>query len=360
MISILKKLGLDKIIRALQIRAWTWLLVSIYTRKKAKNRGVSKTILDKKIKRVIRLKSHLSHNKKYPDVERLLDAWLHEECQFEISHKSIEEILNVTHYDDAVICLTHARPRSLIGTFMLARKFKNRNLPVLAFHIDTYEASEASRLSLLTSSTGGRHIFLQNTKTECEIYGYSNSLSPIFWTFPSFRSNAYLPIKPWSERQNLCIFPSPGADPEYRKYVTKKIINKILPKNFQKIIAGEIPYKGYINTLRVAKIYVTTCKVQKGYWVGPQIYKRKMSKTTVTGQAWEAFAAGIALITNSNKVFNELGFEPGVHYIDLDTILCENSVLCSDERLQTIAKNGHELFLKLLKREDLNEIRNFL
>ena len=71
-----------------------------------------------------------------------------------------------------------------------------------------------------------------------------------------------------------------------------------------------------------------------------------MSSNTVTHRVWEGFAAGCTVVTNSNAVFDELGFISGVHYVELwsEAELNGDFPLPIDCDLEKIASAGHELF----------------
>jgi hypothetical protein len=114
---------------------------------------------------------------------------------------------------------------------------------------------------------------------------------------------------------------------------------------------GNFERQDYINLLGTVKFYASTNFVQEVFHIGSKRYRKKMSDTTTTGRTWNAFAAGMVLITNETDNLKELGFVPNVHYLDLIKIIdSQNFQLPQDDELSVIARNGRNHYKSLMER----------
>ena len=74
---------------------------------------------------------------------------------------------------------------------------------------------------------------------------------------------------------------------------------------------------------------------------------------------WEALNVGAVLLTNNNKILNEMGFYPNIHFIDIDNVDNANTnhfkdtILFNNDKLSLIASNGKKRLEDLMNRRIL-------
>ena len=232
-----------------------------------------------------------------------------------------------------------------------AIKLRRHKYPCIVMMPDSFYVDAAIISTMLTRITGGIHIFLGNSRGELEKYGYSNIVSPVIWPpmiFKIVESN--ISKRKWEEKENICLLASGESATPVRIRNINKLAEKMLAANIKiKYSNGALSEDQYVEMISLTKFYATTNLVQDTFLFGPGYYRNKMSQTTITGRTWDAFAGGVVLITNNCEVLAELGFMPGVHFLDLDKITSDNFyILPHDSDLKDMANKGHVLLRSLL------------
>jgi len=76
--------------------------------------------------------------------------------------------------------------------------------------------------------------------------------------------------------------------------------------------------------------------------------KNRASAFTVSSRVFEGFCSGSVVVTNVNPVLSSVGFESGVHYLDVS--LLQNSTFSLQNKvfLKSIANAGNDLFLSII------------
>jgi hypothetical protein len=154
----------------------------------------------------------------------------------------------------------------------------------------------------------------------------------------------------WEEKGNICLLASGQSATSVRIQNINKLAEKMRSVNVEvKYSNGVLSEGQYIEQIALTKFYATTNLVQDTFLFGPGYYRKRMSQTTITGRTWDAFAGGVVLITNNCEVLAELGFIPGVHFLDLDKIISDNFyILPHDSDLKIMASKSHILLRSLL------------
>ena len=236
---------------------------------------------------------------------------------------------------------------------ILSIKLHRRKIPVIVFLCDTYYPDAATVAVTLTSLTGGVSIFVQNSRREIRNFGYSSFIWPAFWV-PIVSNILDAPNSqiPWKERKNICMLASGLSATPRRVDLMNNLGNYMRNNGYDLLLSnGNFERQDYINLLGTVKFYASTNFVQEVFHIGSKRYRKKMSDTTTTGRTWNAFAAGMVLITNETDNLKELGFVPNVHYLDLINILdSQNFQLPHDDELSIIAQNGRNYYKSLLEK----------
>lgn len=233
---------------------------------------------------------------------------------------------------------------------------RKRKIPAVLFLPDTFYPDAAIFSSVLASLTGGVTAFLQNTADEATAFGYPNAIGPIFWTWPPSRAGTLDATPSWSSRKDICLLPGGNTGGTARSIMASEFSEQLLSdKRFSTFVTdGSLSETEYLSALDVAKLSMTANFVQDNFNIGWKAYRERMTDETTTGRVWEAFSRGQVLVCNETRVLNELGFFPGLHYVELATVLDGSFPLArfTDRQLEGIAAAGQGRFMELLKATD--------
>lgn len=249
-----------------------------------------------------------------------------------------EAILVISH--DYLFELAHKRNYSEI--FRILSAARKRKLRIWAFLADLYWLRMTLMSSILVAGTGGLHPMLTNSTPEARRYGLPRPVGPLFWTLPQLhREDCSLPD--WESKHQLALGSASG-DPR-----RKDIISQVLPSLqaqgflFRWSNSLEIPYSTYLSLLSQSKLALVPTLLQEEFQKGHLRYRKRLSKTIVTGRVFETFAAKTALVTNFNRNLEDWGFSAGTHYLimpegerDIERWKCP-----PDEELRAIAFRAH-------------------
>lgn len=252
--------------------------------------------------------------------------------------------------------VTPAGPRKVIylaRVLMFALHLRKKKIPAVVFVPDTYYLDAAIVSSLLVGLTQGATVFLQNSSSEASNFGYPNAIWPIFWTWPPSRAGNLDATPSWSSRKDICLLPGGNTGGTARSIMASEFSEQLLSdKRFSTFVTdGSLSKTEYLSALDVAKLSMTTNYVQDNFNIGWKAYRERMTDETTTGRVWEAFSRGQVLVCNKTRVLNELGFFPGVHYVELVSLLDGSFPLSrfTDSQLERIAAAGQGRFRELLK-----------
>jgi hypothetical protein len=334
---------------------YVWLFVSPVAKFISKRVKVSPIILNKKMKRIYFIvpneKNYLIY-KSPPsrDPDDLGKLFLEETTQASVEIMSSDEIFSLRNDGETVVATWVAGTNVGLSWYpyylkvlILSIKLRRKKIPVIVFLCDTYYADAATIAVTLTSLTGGVSIFLQNTRNEISNFGYSSFIWPAFWVpIVSRILDAPNSEIPWKDRKNVCMLASGLSATPRRIDLMNKVGIYMRSNNYDLLMSnGNFERQDYIDLLGTVKFYASTNFVQEVFHIGSKRYRKKMSNTTTTGRSWNAFAAGMVLITNETDNLKELGFIPNVHYLDLMKIIEGQAFqLPDDDELSIIARNG--------------------
>jgi hypothetical protein len=231
----------------------------------------------------------------------------------------------------------------------LAREARKRDLPVWVMIGDVYDQEFTIPAAILVALCGGSTILQSNTAEEGKRFGLIFPSGPHIWTMPRKNLEQFESNIAWSDRENKVLIARSG---EARRISFMKIIEEQLLKSGWQVqgSAGKSSWNGYVNLVKSSQVIITTCWLQQYYIVGSKRTRAKIASNTVTHRVWEGFAAGACVVTNSNAVFDSLGFVAGTHYVELwhEDEPIENIILPPESELMKIAEAGHALFSKLV------------
>ena len=342
-----------------------WLIVSQVAKFISKKMKVSPIILNKKMKKIYFIvandKNYLIY--KHPasrDPDDLGKLFLEETTGASVEIISCDEVFSLKNDGETVIATWIAGTHVGLSWYLyylkiiiLSIKLHRRKIPVIVFLCDTYYPDAATVAVTLTSLTGGVSIFVQNSRREIRNFGYSSFIWPAFWV-PIVSNILDAPNSqiPWKERKNICMLASGLSATPRRVDLMNNLGNYMRNNGYDLLLSnGNFERQDYINLLGTVKFYASTNFVQEVFHIGSKRYRKKMSDTTTTGRTWNAFAAGMVLITNETDNLKELGFVPNVHYLDLINILdSQNFQLPHDDELSIIAQNGRNYYKSLLEK----------
>jgi len=231
----------------------------------------------------------------------------------------------------------------------LAREAQKKDMPVWVMIGDVYDHEFVIPAALLVALCGGATILLPNTVEEGKLFGLIFPSGPHIWIMPPRILKRFEESIVWTDREKRILVAQSG---ESRRVDFMKVIGNQLSRNGWLVqgTEGTDSYDSYIKIMKNSQVVVTTCWVQQYYILGSKRTRARISPNTLTGRALEGFAAGATVVTNSNAVFDSLGFMPGEHFVELwDENESENRInLPTEAELEQIARAGHELLLKLI------------
>ena len=259
--------------------------------------------------------------------------------------KDLREAILVISYD---YLFELARQRNYSEVFRILSTARKRKLRIWVFLADLYWLRMTLMSSILVAGTGGIHPMLTNSAPEARRYGLPRPVGPLFWTLPQLhREDGSLPD--WESKHQLALGSASG-DPR-----RKDIISQILPSLqaqgflFRWSNSMEIPYGTYLSLLSQSKLALVPTLLQEEFQKGHPSYRKRLSKTIVTGRVFETFAAGTVLTTNFNQNLEDWGFSAGTHYLLLPESEREiERWRCPpEEELRAIAFRAHSLWRNL-------------
>jgi hypothetical protein len=232
----------------------------------------------------------------------------------------------------------------------IAKQAKRLGAPVWIFPPDAFDLNFAVPTSLLIAKCGGSTVLQSNTGAEGNEFGLVFASGPHIWTMPPLVTADFSSELPWEKRKRYILF-AISSDPR-RKALMELISNGLLESNWvTKYSNLELNWPEYVRLVKSCRIIMTTCWMYETHIVGSKMTKRKIPATAVTHRVWEGFASGCTVFTNTNKVFDVLGFKPGIHYVEIwdQSTSIVDIRLPTDRELRLIAKNGHDLFSRIVK-----------
>ncbi len=231
--------------------------------------------------------------------------------------------------------------------FKFARIIKRQHIPVWFLAGDTYNLHLTISASILVSWCGGAVVLQQNTRSEALAFGIPLPSGPHLWLLNPENVFLFKSEIKWEDREPIILFAATGDD-KRRQYLeqTKEYLTdlgwEVLPGNQQ------FNWATYRDVNKSAQINITLSLRQSAVDKRLRFLKTRASEFTVSSRVFEGFCSGSLVITNSNPVLSELGFESGTHYLDIALIQNSNFLLPNNKRLGKIATAGNELFYFLV------------
>jgi len=233
----------------------------------------------------------------------------------------------------------------------MAFQARRLGVPIWVVLPDAFDLNFVIPASILVANCGGSTILQTNTAAEGEEFGLVFPSGPHIWTLPPPVLTSFGSEILWENREpNILLAVS--SDP--RRKALMEVIAKSLSgsqwiMNYSNL---DLSWSEYVNLVKSCRIVMTTCWMYEIHIVGSRTTKRRIPSTAVTHRVWEGFASGCTVFTNSNKVFESLGFKPGVHYVEIwdEHAHVENIELLSEDDLKKIAKAGHDLLSQIVNK----------
>lgn len=231
--------------------------------------------------------------------------------------------------------------------FKLARKIKKQKVPVWFLAGDTYNLHLTISASILVARCGGAIILQQNTRREALVFGIPFPSGPHLWLLNPGNVSLFKSDLKWESRKPIILFAATGDD-KRRQYLeqTKDHLAElgweVVPGNHQ------FDWVTYRAVNQNARINIVLSLRQSAVDKRLRFLRSRASEFMVSSRVFEGFCSGSLVITNSNPVLSEFGFESGVHYLDIDVIQNSSFLLPNNKSLGEIANAGNDLFYLLV------------
>jgi hypothetical protein len=350
----------------------TWILVSLITNKLTKS--INPTLKNKNIDVIYFIvpdeKNYIIYKNTHARSIEILGApYLRKQFNSKVIELNYKEIKNVKSSKTSVFVTYLAgvsyNPQFflyLLKIAYLSLRIKLKRMTIMVLLGDTYYPDVAIIAQILTFRVGGCILGGPNTTKEMVRYGYSNAVSPVIFIEIIYKIlEASTSQISFSDRQDTCLVASGPSATSIRRYYMDRLAESLVRTKYQISESdGSLSIENYIAKLGNVKFYATTNMVQEIYWIGPQFYQNRISKSTLTGRSYNGFAAGLVVITNTCDALIEMGFIRNIHYLDLDEIISNQRYVFPDEsELSKIASNGRAQLVKTLdKGIDFNSPNN--
>ena len=236
----------------------------------------------------------------------------------------------------------------------LANNAKKLGIPIWVAPPDPFSLEYVIPVSILVAKCGGSTILQSNTAEEGKDFGLIFASGPHLWTLTPSLLESFDSKIPWKDRDRNMLLAMSG-DPR-RRTLMNSISFRFSRSNWLvKISNLDLTWLEYVGLVKSCRIIITTCWMYQVHINGSRRTKTKIPSMAVTHRVWEGFAAGCTVITNSNSVFDSLGFMAGIHYVEMwdEFGSIVNIELPSENILEQIAQAGHDLFSKVI-RGDIN------
>ena len=268
--------------------------------------------------------------------------------------KDVQITSNSTNIKSEVVIITGdwfkgTKPhlKFFIPAFRLAKKIEKQNLPIWFMAGDTYNLHLIIAASILVSRCGGAVVLQQNTRMEALAFGIPFPSGPHLWLLNP--ENVYLfesEIK-WEDRKPIVLFAATGDD-KRRKFLNQT--EDFLTNLGWEVVPGnqQFDWVTYRDVNKNTCINLTLSLRQSAVDKRLRFLKTRASEFTVSSRVFEGFCSGSLVVTNSNPVLSELGFESGTHYLDVTLIANSSFLSPTNKRLCEIANAGHQLFSYLV------------
>ncbi len=267
---------------------------------------------------------------------------------------SVEIAFNLKNVNTDVVIIggewfksTKPHYKFFIPAFKLANELSKKKLPVWFMLMDTYRLETLIAASILVAKCGGAIILQQNTKQEATKFGIPFPSGPHIWLLNRGNVSLFHSDTNWQNRKKTMIFGISGDENR------EKLFSKL--KNSSNLIDWEIiptshqfSFNAYRELTKQAKVSVITNTRQ--YAINKRIrFLRKYASNYLVGsRIFEGFCAGCLVITNTCPTLTELGFKPGIHFLDCDLWESENFLIPDEKTLNEIANKGKQLFFSLV------------
>ena len=345
-----------------------WINVSKINNRIAAKRGFHENIKSKNFSQVFLISPQNYSNKLIGnnnaekvyggfDLTLALRKYVEENLNIKPINISLNDLIKAeVNSDSAVVTWIGTNPKS-ISTFFyfikivyVSMRLYRKKIPVITYLPDTWFPDAAIVASTLNVLTCGVSVVLQSSILESKYYGYPAVAKSVLWTFPPSRVTE-LYVHEYSEKTQSAVLSFSASGGSQRIPHVSSLEKLLVNKDMQCIRAdGTMSETSYIESLRKAKIVVTTNFTQDGFYFGSKKYRSRISPRATTGMNWEAFAAKALLITNPTKGLEEQGFLVNIDYLDIEDFLNSKKVrVLSDEEIRRIAENGYDKFIRVAK-----------
>ena len=239
--------------------------------------------------------------------------------------------------------------RKLSRVVAAARK---SGTPIWCPLIDIFGIRYSFYTSIMAALSGGSNVLVQNTVAQAEKYGLVNPSGPHFWKLPPSTFDSWNQNSAWQTRERKILVPKSGD--ERRPDYYRAGLGRFSAADYKVVMSDHsLNWEGYMQLVKSCRVATTTCWLQPFYLQGPQRYRKLLADGHITDRVWEAFAAGVTLVTSPVHALQELGFLPGLHYVAAPERQesWEGWALPSDSNLAQIASRGHQRMYDLLSEE---------
>ncbi len=234
-----------------------------------------------------------------------------------------------------------------LPAILTARQIFKQKLPVWFMLGDTYNLHPLIAASIIVSKCGGAIILQQNTCEEAAKFGIPFPSGPNIWLINAGNVALFTSNKPWEERKNLVLFGVSGDDK--RQNLFNAVNQEIVGRGWDVIPTyRQYDWDAYRELHANAKINIILSLRQSAVDVRLRFLRKRSSQFMVSSRVFEGFCSGNLVITNPCPVLSKLGFESGVHYLNIDTYVKNKFDLPPDDVLKSIAQAGQANFFSAI------------
>lgn len=236
--------------------------------------------------------------------------------------------------------------------FREAVRMKKTGLPVWGMLPDLFNFKNTLATSILVSLTGGAHPMSCNSVQSAKRFGIPNPVGHFFWALPELPQR-FRTVPRWSAKKLSALASMSGE--RRRQRVLKPLVPKVEAAGYTFNVShsSKVPYERYLKLLETSRVVLAPTFLQQFFIGGPIFYQNRLSQSILTGRVWETFASGCALLTNYNQDLEDLGFNMGIHYLELPVEAqdIEPWSWPEDKILKSVAHAGREHYLQLVAEE---------
>ena len=227
--------------------------------------------------------------------------------------------------------------------YRLAFNLRKRRAKVWIFPPDGASLDYMIRNSILVSKCGGGFFCQTNTTEQMRQFGVPHSMGPVIWTVEREINDREFHVENFSEKKKMGLLAGSGGG-KSRKLLTQNIKPQLEKLGYKCCYTTQsLPWHEYVELVKASSIVVTTSDLQDTHTRRMWMFGNSLPKTTLTDRILEGFQSRSLIITTHDCSLIELGFVPGVHFLEITNISNPISEIenLDTEIVEQIALAGH-------------------